>query len=159
MKKQLEINNQAIKYGFKSKLTSGTFQCLRLSQKFQMYGHFFTEGKKSRQKSKTIKYLLHDQIQILDDCGCFSNKGDSGSMVFVTNKHNELIALGILTGRVDKTKTTFVTPIWNILKAIEMQRPYTLAEPRNTQMVIEELKRTSFLLVGKCEALTRVLEY
>lgn len=159
MKEQMKVNNQVVKYGCKSKLTSGIVQCLSSSQRFQMYGHFFTDGRNARQKSKKLKYILNDQIQILDDCGCFSDKGDSGSMVFVTNEHKELMALGILTGRVDETKTTFVTPIWNILKEIQMPRPYTLAEPRSTQMVIEELKRTAFLITGKCEALVKILEH
>jgi hypothetical protein len=73
-----------------------------------MYGHFLPEG---RHKNNTIKYILNYQIQILDDCGKFSDSGDSGAMVFLANENKELMAQGILIGRSDQSQTIFVTAI------------------------------------------------
>ncbi|XP_060556118.1 uncharacterized protein LOC132716802 [Ruditapes philippinarum] len=155
--KQMKDYSQVVKYGFKSKLTSGIVHCFGSSRKFQIDGHFFTEGRNAKTKKRKSTYLLTDQIQIRDDYGQFSDSGDSGAMVFVTNENKELMALGILTGRVDQMKTTFVTPIWNVLKEIKMPSPYNLAEPRSAHMVIEELRRRALLISKNCEDLTRVL--
>jgi hypothetical protein len=92
---------------------------------------------RGEQKNRIIKYILNDLIQVRDDFRKFSDSGDSGAMVFLSNENKELMALGILTGRHDETKTTFVTPIWNILKEIEIQRPYHLAELRSARKTIE----------------------
>jgi hypothetical protein len=134
--------SQVIKYGMKSKLTSGRYHSSGGSATFQ-------------NKPKKFKYFLADQIVIKDDCGKFSEEGDSGAMVFVIDENKALMALGILTARDDKAKKTYVTPIWNILEEIEMPLPYVLAEPRKAHVIIEELKSS---IINNCEALHSILD-
>jgi hypothetical protein len=153
---QIKGNSQVVKYGFKTKLTSGKYHCSGSSKKFTMDGHFYPEGRHQR---RTKEYILNDQIQIRDDCGKFSDTGDSGAMVFYTNENKELMALGIVTGRLDGIKTTFVTPIWNILEEIAIQRPYQLAELRSPRKIIEELKRSALSIAKTCDDLARVLKH
>jgi hypothetical protein len=123
--KMMKGISQVVKYGMKTKLTSGKFHCSGSTVKLQMYGQISSTDV----KTKAFRYSLADQIEISDDCGKFSEAGDSGAMVFVTDRNKDLMALGIVIGRNEKKKVTCVTPIWNILEEIGMPLPYVLAEP------------------------------
>ncbi|XP_060569332.1 uncharacterized protein LOC132727768 [Ruditapes philippinarum] len=114
---EMTLSTQFVKYGMKSNLTSGTYQCSGGSVRLKVSGR----------RQGIFRYVLVDQIEIRDKTGKFCQPGDSGAMVFVIDKNKDLMALGILTGRIERI--TYVTPIWNILKEIGMPLPYVLAEP------------------------------
>ncbi|XP_060580145.1 uncharacterized protein LOC132736945 [Ruditapes philippinarum] len=151
-------NTKVVKYGMKTKLTSGKFYSFGSGIKLETVGYSFSKDKAAKFKPGKSVYELADQIRIRDDCGKFSEAGDSGAMVFVTDENKDLMALGILTGRNKKGNVTFVTPIWNILEEIEMPLPYVLAEPSKAHLIIEELKRSLLSISNNCEALTSILD-
>ncbi|XP_053378825.1 uncharacterized protein LOC123554735 isoform X2 [Mercenaria mercenaria] len=129
-----------VKYGFKTKLTLGKCAIAGVSARLEFDAHGFTNQTIPRPVSKRGKFVIADQIEIRDIGVDFSAPGDSGAMVFIKDEKTELSALGILTGRNDKAKITYITPIWNILEEIEMPLPYSLAINNPVSEVLDRLE-------------------
>ncbi|XP_060556030.1 uncharacterized protein LOC132716726 [Ruditapes philippinarum] len=70
--------------------------------------------------ARSLKFTLHNQLEVcpLTDRYAFSERGDSGSLVFMkrSDEDNEYICVGMVEGGTDYG-TTIVTPITSILQA------------------------------------------